>query len=168
MEELAYQPCTFCSIIALSSPLENYSEVLSSITFIRNNFYTSSHFLLLAPACVDHYNCLGRQAVPSPALQSSTAASITHTHLLQTPITSALHYCHTCFHLHLFSHYYASLNMDSTLTVLHFSISNLISGFTFSMISTRGALLFNIPLGITKTLVPMKKENGPLLTEKIF
>lgn len=40
------------------------------------------------------------------------------------------------------------------LTVLHFSISVLISGLTFSIRSTRFALLFIIPPGMTKTLVP--------------
>lgn len=40
------------------------------------------------------------------------------------------------------------------LTVLHFSISVLISGLTFSISSTRFALLFIIPPGMTKTLVP--------------
>ena len=40
------------------------------------------------------------------------------------------------------------------LTVLHFSISSRISGFTFSIMSTSCWLLFSIPLGITNTLVP--------------
>lgn len=42
------------------------------------------------------------------------------------------------------------------LTVLHFSISSRISGFTFSIMSTSCWLLFSIPLGITNTLVPGK------------
>lgn len=44
------------------------------------------------------------------------------------------------------------------LTVLHFSISVLISGLTFSIRSTRVALLFIIPPGMTKTLVPPTDE----------
>lgn len=48
------------------------------------------------------------------------------------------------------------------LTVLHFSTSVLISGLTFSIRSTRFALLFIIPPGMTKTLVPPtdKTESG--------
>lgn len=53
------------------------------------------------------------------------------------------------------------------LTVLHFSISVLISGLTFSIRSTRFALLFIIPPGMTKTLVPPtdKTDSGWLRLE---
>lgn len=47
------------------------------------------------------------------------------------------------------------------LTVLHFSISVLISGLTFSISSTRLALLFIIPPGMTKTLVPPTDKTDP-------
>lgn len=51
--------------------------------------------------------------------------------------------------------------LELKLTVLHFSISVLISGLTFSMRSTRFALLFIIPPGMTKTLVPATGNMDP-------
>lgn len=57
-------------------------------------------------------------------------------------------------------HLHQNSGLQLIPTVLHFSISSLISGFTFSMISTSCWLLFSIPLGITNTLVPTVAEKA--------
>lgn len=64
----------------------------------------------------------------------------------------------------------SEISLKRWLTVLHFSMSVLISGLTFSIRSTRLPLLFIIPPGITNTLVPVtgrQREEGERVSNVI-